>query len=608
MKKKSQRYKATEKLAKKALDTSTKSLGKIGSHAKKVARKLDEEHKIFEHAIELKEVTVKRIKEFDDQHALKEKGKAVGRVVGKAVKDVKKYAGESGVTEKVEHAGDALKRNIVKPVAEWANETGATEKIDDLTNKVIEGYGKTRAAIKPYFEPETSDELLHTTKRELIYINACILQVSRDEAEQLANKLSTAIIAKIAGATSVGTLLGLVSAFGSASTGTAIASLHGAAATNATFYWVGSLLGGGMATGAVLTGGVALAVAYGAYKIIGSEARQFKDLSESEQRIVESTGLLIAAINDVLNDPKKSLTVDEADMLLHNTLIPLHQSLSDNCNEICENLDAKNRTAFRQHAMVDFEKAVIDGFESFINEKNKSRRRYPAYAIAGVIYALLTKSAVDDSRESQRALDAIRRSKVEWNDATEAKLSSDLAQYSPEEMQGLANNVKGIYHEMLFVDDYNNSNSDTKAELFDEPNHPGADVRIRWTETGGVKEEFQLKATGNEGLIKEHFEKYPDIDVLATKEIAFISDLAGSSDISNQVITEKMDGTLADISDNTIVDRTVEGVEIVGLVAAGREAINVLGGKQSVSEAGANVVKAMTVTATSTALVAYLFS
>ena len=39
MKKKSQRYKAAEKLAKKAVDTSTKSLDKIGSHAKKVARK-----------------------------------------------------------------------------------------------------------------------------------------------------------------------------------------------------------------------------------------------------------------------------------------------------------------------------------------------------------------------------------------------------------------------------------------------------------------------------------------------------------------------------------------------------------------------------------------
>jgi len=110
-----------------------------------------------------------------------------------------------------------------------------------------------------------------------------------------------------------------------------------------------------------------------------------------------------------------------------------------------------------------------------------------------------------------------------------------------------------------------------------------------------------------EHLITEHFEKYPDIDVLATEEIALESGLAGSSRISNTEITEKMDGTLDDVADNTNFDRIEESAELAGLVAAGREAIKVLGGKQSVSEAGINAVKATSVAATSTALVAYLF-
>ena len=608
MKKKPQWLKGAEKFANKAVDTTAKSLGEFGDQVKKAASEIDEDYKVSEHVSELKEATVKKAKDLDDRYAINEKAKAGANAVVEAARDAKKYSDESGLTDKVISTGDALKKNIVEPVVEWVDETGTTKKIGEATKTAIEGYGNTRAWIKPYFAPENLDELLQTTKRELIYINACILQVSRDEAEQLANKLGAAIVSKIAGAASVGTLLGMVSTFGTASTGTAIAGLHGAAASSATLAWVGGLLGGGMATGVVLTGGVALAVAFGVYKLIGSEARQYEDLSESEQRIVEATGFLIAAINDVLDDSEKTLSVDEADMLLQNTLVPLHQSLLDNCDEICENLDTKNRIAFQKHAINDFKKSVIDGFEYFVQKKNKSRRCYPAYAIAGVIYALLTKSAVDDSRESQLALDAIKRSKTEWNDANESQLSADLAQYEPEQLKGIANNVKGIYHEMLFVDDYNNSHVDTYAELFDATNHVGADVQIRWTETGDFKEKFQLKATGNEGLIKEHFEKYPDIDVLATKEIAFISDLAGNSDISNKVITEKMDDTLGDISDNTIVDRTVEGVEIVGLVAAGREAINVLNGKQSVSEAGINVAKALTVTATSTALVAYLFS
>jgi hypothetical protein len=54
----------------------------------------------------------------------------------------------------------------------------------------------------------------------------------------------------------------LVGTLGSASTGTAIASLSGAAATNATLAWLGggalAAGGGGMATGAVVLGGIVL--------------------------------------------------------------------------------------------------------------------------------------------------------------------------------------------------------------------------------------------------------------------------------------------------------------------------------------------------------------
>ena len=161
---------------------------------------------------------------------------------------------------------------------------------------------------------------------------------------------------------------------------------------------------------------------------------------------------------------------------------------------------------------------------------------------------------------------------------------------------------------MLFVDDYNNSHDDTYAVLFDATNHRGADVQIKSSDTNELIKEFQLKATSNETLLTEHFEKYPDIKVLATKEMAMESDLAGSSGISNAEITEHMDNTLDDIADNTILDRTEESAELAGLVAAGREAIKVLSGDQSMSEAGMNAAKAATVAATSTAWVAYLFS
>ncbi|MFC1720043.1 hypothetical protein ACFL00_02765 [Pseudomonadota bacterium] len=608
MKRKPKGLKVAEEKARSVKDAASASIRKIGGRVKRQANELNEQYKITEHTEAIMDRTKEQARGLDERHKISEKAKAVTDFLTDKAKEIQQYANEKGLTEQVKNAGKTIENTIIRPVREVAEKQGVNAKVAKISEEFADRYGIARAWIKPYFAPETPDELLRSTKSELIYINACILQISRDQAEQLANKLGVAMVSKIAGVASVGTLLGMVSTFGTASTGTAIASLHGAAATNATLYWVGSLLGGGMAAGAVLTGGVALAVGYSVYKLIGSKARSFEDLSESERQIVEATGFLIAAINDVLNDPTKCLNADEASLLLQNTLRPLHQSLLDHADDICENLDNRHKLVFRQHAIVDFEKSVLDGFEFFINEENEKRRRYPEYVVAGVIYALLTRSVVDDSRESQLALGAIRRIKTEWNEASESQLSDDLSQYDPEQLKGVANNAKGIYHEMLFVDNYNNTHEDTYAEMFVATNHPGADIQIKTSHTHEVLAEFQLKATSSNSMVNEHFEKYPDIDVLATEEVAMASKLAESSGISNVEITEHMDLTVDDISDNTILDRTEESAELAGLVAAGREAIKVIGGKRSMSEAGINAAKAATVAATSTALVAYFFS
>lgn len=67
----------------------------------------------------------------------------------------------------------------------------------------------------------------------------------------------------IAGATAVGGAMGLAALIGTASTGTAIGSLSGAAATNATLAWLGggalSAGGAGVTGGMVVLGGIAIA-------------------------------------------------------------------------------------------------------------------------------------------------------------------------------------------------------------------------------------------------------------------------------------------------------------------------------------------------------------
>ena len=588
----------------------------IGGLAKKAANKLeglDERHQISEVLKESVSNIEGAISDVREKHQLDEKVELLKQVAKEGYQEARDSDAFRDAETKMRQAKADLESSIINPLKSEVDQRNVKGKIEELTSKASSIYGSTRAFIKPYYAPETSRELLVRTKNELLYINSCVLQISRSDSEKLAEKLGRAVTSKLTGAAASAGLLGLVSSFGVAGTGTAISSLSGAAATNATLAWVGGLFGGGMAAGAVVTGGVMTAVAFGVYGLLGSEARGFEDLSDSEKRIVQSTGLLIAAINEVLEDGSKTLSIDEADRLLLNTLRPIFDLLNENAESIISSLDVKNGIAFKQHAIIDFEKNVLDGFQHFISGETASRRlRYPAYAIVGVVYALLNHEEVDGSRESQLVLAALRRSSNVFETASEQELAELLSLYDPEGLKGLVSNVKGIYHEMLFVDDYNSSHSDTYAAMHESTTHPGSDVVIYSADTDQALAEYQFKSTNSESAIREHFEKYPDIEVKATDELASKNiENVESSGYSNQELTgdveDTMDGISVSSSGGQILESAVESAGLTGLVAAGFEAIQVLNGKKEISDVGREGIKAATVAGTSTVLVAYLF-
>ncbi|MFO7856148.1 MAG: hypothetical protein R6V44_13215 [Paracoccaceae bacterium] len=88
------------------------------------------------------------------------------------------------------------------------------------------------------------------------------------------------------GTASTASALSLIGAYGTASTGTAIASLSGAAASSASFYAIGSLFGlGAVAGGAILAVGGILAGLFGwralRWRVLGRPRRE-GDLGEGE--------------------------------------------------------------------------------------------------------------------------------------------------------------------------------------------------------------------------------------------------------------------------------------------------------------------------------------
>ena len=610
MKIKSSWVRQVEETARKAKEKATDTAAQMSADTKGKLSQLDDKLGVIDKTVSVRDSVSGAIQHVNDEFGIEKKvGAGVNSLktgVSSASSNMEKVLQKHGIPDHVAAARIAVKTKVLDPLIDVVDKVGLGAGLEVVGVSIEEGYGKLRKQIKQYFAPENSEELLVIMKEELLYLNACILQVSPTKAEEIANRFGKAIASKVAGVASVGGILALVSAFGTAGTLTPIAALGGAAAQNATMAWVGGIVGGGMAAGAFVTGGIGLAVGVGVYKAVSSTPRKFQDLTDIEKGLVESTGFLIAAINDLLEKKGEGFSEPNAEELLNSTFVPMLDLLKNNCDQICENLDKKNAVLFKQHALVDFEERLIEGCRHYIAE-GKDMRRYAEYVIGGVIYALLSNSVVPDTPEYQAALESLKRMKSDWNNASESDLSNALSKYSDAELKGVASNVKGIYHETLFVSEYNRTNEDTYAEMFEQVNHPGADIQIRSVSTGEVLEEFQLKASSSVGYVQEHFNKYPNISVLATSEVAEDIEGVSSTKISNDEISKRMDDLLQNISENTLADKAVDSAELAGIIAAGREAANVLKGKEVNSETLVNIASSASVASVSTAMVAYLF-
>jgi len=143
-------------------------------------------------------------------------------------------------------------------------------------------------------------------------------------------------------------------------------------------------------------------------------------------------------------------------------------------------------------------------------------------------------------------LEAIRRSTVDLdNDSSIDEIADYIQKFDENQIDGLVNNIKGIYHEIQFVYDENNDDNLITAELFEETTHQGSDVILIDTETG-EREYVQLKATADMNYVYEALEKNPDIRVISTEEMAENLEIE-STGMSNEELTEKVEDAIENL-------------------------------------------------------------
>lgn len=200
--------------------------------------------------------------------------------------------------------------------------------------------------------------------------------------------------------------------------------------------------------------------------------------------------------------------------------------------------------------------------------------RSAAVVVAVTLQRLLDEPTRSWSMEEDLVLDALRRSATNLNGATTEELAVYISELTPEQLRGVVSNVKGIYHELLFVHAENIDADDVAARVFEATNHPGADVEF--IGDGDVIHAVQLKAVASPAAILEHLARYPDIEVVATEEVAAVVSAASGSGFSNAAISGDVSRVFTELTGDSMAVEIAEGATTSALLAGANSAAQVL--------------------------------
>ena len=212
-----------------------------------------------------------------------------------------------------------------------------------------------------------------------------------------------------------------------------------------------------------------------------------------------------------------------------------------------------------------------------------------AFGIVGSVATRLLAGDLSDFDENEQiVLDALRRSNLSLANASNEDLADYVQELEPNQLQGLGSNLLGISHELQFFVRENNDGDQYLVELFDETNHPGADVRIINTLTGDVRD-VQLKASNYISYIEQHNERYADIPVMATDEVADEIDGVEGTGLSHEELSEDIENVLDELA-ASYDPSVLSSMSLAGMITLARNVKVLLKGQEMSSEERSTLV------------------
>lgn len=184
---------------------------------------------------------------------------------------------------------------------------------------------------------------------------------------------------------------------------------------------------------------------------------------------------------------------------------------------------------------------------------------------------------------------------------------SDLENMDLTQLGGIISNWKGKLFEFNVRDKLNSGElvGDIQLEegqhavIADSLTQPGWDLQILNAD-GSIAQELQAKATDSLGYINDAFEKYPDVDIISTSEVAELNNNLINGDISNEDLSNSLIDPVKSLFDNP-AENFMEAVfpALPVLIIAGTEGRKYILGKQTAMQGLQSGAKRGTRSATS---------
>lgn len=178
------------------------------------------------------------------------------------------------------------------------------------------------------------------------------------------------------------------------------------------------------------------------------------------------------------------------------------------------------------------------------------KKNWDEIGIATALGHFYTHGSDINMEEHGYVIEALRRSQTKLQDANIDELHDYVASLDESQLPGLVSNIKGIAHEIHYVEIENEDGDSTSAYMFSDTNHKDFDV-VLYNESGNT-EYLQLKATDSTQYANEAIENLGADKVVLTEELAEKMNVK-SSGISNK----ELQADVETVVDKLMVDSSL---------------------------------------------------